>query len=136
MKKLLALLVLISLSSQTFAISDKDCRDIYNNAFEKLISASVDFNSGYLGNKSFAAEVAVISTEVSAVRGVCLAVESPSNKKCVEAYKKRYKALRNEIKIISVLTGNQTRVKPRVMETISNEFGNIFSRAKCGDLNI
>ena len=136
MKKLLSIFVLITLSSNVLAISDKDCRNAYDTAFEKLISASTDFNSGYIGNKSFAAEVAIISTEVSAVRGVCLAVESPSNGKCVKAYKKRYKALRSEIKIISVLTGNQTRVKPRVMETITNEFGNIFSRAKCGDLNI
>lgn len=136
MKKILSFLILIALSSNVLAISDKDCRNAYNSAFEKLISTSVDFNSGYIGNKSFAVEVAVISTEVSAVRGVCLAVESPSNKSCVQAYKKRYKALRNEIKIISVLTGNQTSVKPRVIQTISNEFSNIFSRAKCGDLNI
>jgi hypothetical protein len=136
MKKLLAILITIAISNSAFALSDKDCRDSYNKAYMNLLNSSLDFNTGYLDKFEFSAQVAAISTEVSAVRGLCLAVESPRNKKCVESYKKRYKALRKEIKLTSVLVGNQTQVKPRVLETIANEFGNIFSRLKCGDLNI
>lgn len=134
MKKILGLVLLLGVANSTFALSDRDCRDAYNNAFQDLKRASIDFNQGYSDKFEFSAQVAGISTEVSATRGVCLAVESPSNKKCVASYKKRYKALRKEIKLTSVLVGNQTSVKPRVIESISNEFGNLFSRLKCGDL--
>ncbi|WP_127717448.1 hypothetical protein [Halobacteriovorax sp. HLS] len=134
MKKLPALIFVLLLSTSTFALSDSDCREVYNRAFIELVDASIEFNEGYMDKYEFSANVAAISTEVSAVRGVCLAVESPRNKKCVQSYKKRYKALRNEIKLTSVLVGNQTQVRPRLIETISNEFGNLFSRLKCGDL--
>ena len=134
MKKISVLLFGLLISTSSFALSDSDCREVYNQAFTELVSVSIDFNEGYLDKFGFAANVAAISTEVSAVRGICLTIESPQNKNCVRSYKKRYKALRNEIKLTSVLVGNQTEVKPRVIATISNEFGNLFSRLKCGDL--
>ncbi|PIK16075.1 hypothetical protein [Halobacteriovorax sp. JY17] len=132
-KSLLVLLSLLCLNS-TYAISDSDCRDIYNESFENLVSASIDFNQGYSDKFEFSAQVAEISTRVSAIRAICLAVESPDNKKCVATYKKRYKTLRNQIKLTSVLVGNQTEVKPRVIQSITNEFSSLINRVKCGDL--
>ena len=136
MKLTIISVLIFMIANSTFALSAKDCREAYNLAFEDLVSSSNDFNDRYLDRLEFSTKVALISTEIAAVRGVCLVVESPSNKKCVESYKKRYKALRKEIRLTSVLVGNQTSVKPKVLRTISNEFNNIFSRLKCGDLNI
>ncbi|ATH08275.1 hypothetical protein BIY24_10045 [Halobacteriovorax marinus] len=132
-KSLLILMSLLCLNS-AYALSDAECRDVYNNAFEDLVSASLDFNQGYSDKFQFSAQVAEISTKVSTVRAICMAVESPRNKNCVQAYKKRYKTLRKEIKVLSVLTGNQTEVKPRILQSISNEFSSLFNRIKCGDL--
>ncbi len=132
-KSLFSLILLLSLSS-AYAISDSECRDVYNESYKDLLSASKDFNSGYLDRVDFSMQVAEISTRVAGTRAICLAVESPENKNCVAAYKKRYKTLRNQIKLTSVLVGNQTEVKPRVIQSISNEFGSLINRVKCGDL--
>ena len=134
MKKCLLLVMSVLCLNSAYAISDADCRDVYNDSFEELVSASIDFNKGYSDKFQFSAQVAEISTRVSAVRAVCLAVESPANKKCVGAYKKRYRTLRKQIKLISVLTGNQQEVKPRILRSISNEFSSLINRVKCGDL--
>ncbi|GEM_PF-6146852 len=132
-KRVLSILLLLSLNS-AYAISDSDCRDVYNESFKDLVSASKDFNNGYSDKFEFSMQVAEISTRVSGTRAICLAVESPENKKCVMAYKKRYKTLRDQIKLSSVLVGNQTEVKPRLIQSISNEFTSLINRVKCGDL--
>ncbi|WP_372656284.1 hypothetical protein [Halobacteriovorax sp.] len=132
-KSILSIVLLFSLSS-AYAISDSECRDVYNESFKDLVSASKDFNSGYADKYEFSMQVAEISTRVAGTRAVCLAVESPDNRKCVAAYKKRYKTLRSQIKLTSVLVGNQTEVKPRLIQSISNEFTSLINRVKCGDL--
>lgn len=134
MKKTLLILLSLFCLNSTYALSDADCRDVYNEAYKDLVSATIDFNQNYSDKVHFSVQVAEISTKVSAVRAMCLAVESPRNKDCVKAYKKRYKALRNEIKVLSVLSGNQTEVRPRVLRSIGNEFNSLINRVKCGDL--
>lgn len=132
-KSLLFLFLLLSVNS-AYAISDSECRDVYNESYKELLSASKDFNNGSVDRVEFSMQVAEISTRVAGTRALCLAVESPDNKKCVEAYKKRYKTLRSQIKLTSVLVGNQTEVRPRVIQSISNEFSSLINRVKCGDL--
>lgn len=134
MKKLSVILLSLFIFNSAYALTDRECRDVYNQAFEDLVQSSYDFNKGYSNKYEFSTQVAGISTTVSGVRAVCLAVESPKNKRCVEAYKRRYKSLRKQIKLMSVLVGNQTRVNPRVIESVSNEFSTVFNRVKCGDL--
>ncbi|OUR99978.1 hypothetical protein A9Q84_02800 [Halobacteriovorax marinus] len=134
MKKLSVLLLSLFIFNSAYALSDRDCRNVYNDAFEELAQRTIDFNQGYSDKFEFSVQVAGISTTVSSVRALCLVIESPKNAKCVKAYKKRYKTLRNQIKLTSVLVGNQTRVNPRVIDTITSEFGTLFNRAKCGDL--
>ncbi|TNE96729.1 MAG: hypothetical protein EP326_12755 [Deltaproteobacteria bacterium] len=133
LKILLPLLMLMSFSA--FAQdTNQSCRQVYNDGYEKLRTLVVDFNEGYLGKVGFASQVVALDTEIAAVRGVCLVVEEPRNKECVNAYKKRYKALRKEVKVSSVVLGGQTEVKEDILESISNEFSNIYYRLKCGDL--
>ena len=132
-KYLLPLLLLLAINS-AHAISDSECRDVYNESFKDLVSASRDFNSNSINKFEFSLQVSEISTRVAGTRAICLAVESPDNKKCVAAYKKRYKTLRKQIKLTSVLVGNQTEVKPRVIQSISNEFSSLINRVRCGDL--
>jgi len=134
MKKLSVLLLSLFIFNSAYALTDRECRDVYNQAFQDLAQSSYDFNKGYSDKFEFSAQVAGISTTVTGVRTICLVVESPKNKQCVQAYKKRYKSLRKQIKLISVLVGNQTRVNPRAIETVSNEFSTLFNRVKCGDL--
>lgn len=133
LKVLLPILMLMSFS--VFAQdNNQTCRQVYNDGYEKLRQLSLDFNQGYIGKVGFASQVVALDTEITAVRGVCLVIEEPRNKECVKAYKKRYKALRKEIKVSSVVLGGQTEVKEDILETIANEFSNIYYRLKCGDL--
>jgi hypothetical protein len=134
MKKFSVLLLSLFIFNSAYALTDRECRDVYNEAFTDLVQTSYDFNKGYSDKYEFSVQVAGISTVVSSVRAVCLAIESPKNKSCVQVYKKRYKSLRKQITLISVLVGNQNRVNPRVIESVSNEFSTVFNRIKCGDL--
>jgi septation ring formation regulator EzrA len=134
MKKITLAFIAIFLMNSAHALSDKQCRNIYNDSFESLLNASYDFNSRVLDKYEFAAKVTTISSSVTAIRAACAVVESPRNKNCVNAYKKRYKNLRKEIKVGSVLIGNQTRVRQKHLELAINEFNTILNRIKCDDL--
>lgn len=143
--KLLAISAIITLFSlQAFAAeedpkilpSDKSCRQIYNDSFISLRDASFDFNDGTLSSGAFGTKVVGIDAQLNSMRAICVVIESPANKKCVEIYKKRYKALRKEIKVTSVLLGNQTSVQPDIIEAIANEFSTLYYQLKCGDLTL
>jgi hypothetical protein len=101
--------LLVSLSA--LADSADTCKDAYKDGYTDLVEASMDFNHGRIGKGEFATTVAMISTEVSAVRAYCSVVEDPADKKCIQNLKKVYKDQREEIKVIAVLAGNQTSVK-------------------------
>lgn len=110
MKKfVLALLI----SSPIFAgdlFTNQDCINVYRDAYLDLAQISKDFNSERLNRAEFSTLVIGLSTEVSIHRGACLVVESPSAKDCVSSYKEIYKGLRNNIKLGSVISGNQKKV--------------------------
>jgi hypothetical protein len=138
--KVMSLLILLNLGAASAAsdngkaFDDKSCRDVYNSSFENLRNHVNDFNNGSIGKGSFATSIVGLDTYVTSKRAICYVIESPLNKKCVDIYKKRYKALRDNIKITSVLLGNQTEVSEDLLETIRNEFGTLYMRLRCGDL--
>lgn len=134
LKFLLPLLILISFAASASDDSNKTCRQVYNDGYLQLRYLAEDFNHGSIGKGEFAAQVVGLDTVIATKRGICLIVEEPGNKECVNLYKKRYKALRSEIKISSIILGGQRSVKEDVLERISNEFSNIYYRLKCGDL--
>ncbi|MCO4794977.1 MAG: hypothetical protein KC493_14775 [Bacteriovoracaceae bacterium] len=134
LKYLLPLLMLISFNVLAQDDTNKSCRQVYNQGYVQLRQLSNDFNDGYIGKAGFAAQVVALDTEIATKRGICLIVEEPRNKKCVKLYKKRYKALRKEIKISSIVLGGQREVKEDVLEAIANEFSNVYYQLKCGDL--
>ena len=115
---------------------DKSCRQVYNESYLDLRNLSLEFNNGEISNGGFATKVVTIDARLNSMRAICFVVESPDNKKCVEVYKKRFKALRKEVKITSVLLGNQSSVKPDIIEAIGNEFSTLYYQLKCGDLNL
>lgn len=146
MKLLNVLILLLSITSfsamaqsgeeEKILPDDKTCRQVYNQAYEDLKEITFDFNDQTIGGAIFTSKVVGIDAYLNSVRAVCFVVESPKNAKCVEAYKKRYKALRREIKITSVLLGNQTSINPDIIETIGHEFSALYYKLKCGDLEI
>ena len=112
MKKLFILIFLtLGLSVQADLIpSNQECVNVYREGYLDLKQMVSDFNHEYYNRLQFATLVAANSTAVGTFRAACLAVESPSNTKCVESYKEIYKDLRTQIKLMSILSGNQTKV--------------------------
>ncbi len=112
MKKLLISgLALLSISS--FAgelLSNQDCISVYRDNYLQLRDFTEGFNSERLDRWEYSAFVTGTSTEVGVHRLACLIVESPSNTKCVEGYKEIYKGLRSQIKLGSIISGNQKKV--------------------------
>ncbi len=53
---------------------------------------------------------------------------------CSKAYETRYKALRDEIRLGAIISGNQKEVSVSVLRRISRDFTNSLSKLRCGDL--
>ena len=127
MKKLLIGFVLMSCFSVQASNTDKECLSAYQSGLNSLVEDSEAYNNGRLDNMEFSAKVAVISTEVSSMRSLCHFIEDPSIKECVKTFKKAYKTQRDQISIISILSGNQDTVK---IKRITNTFNMIGSAAR------
>lgn len=121
MKSFLILLTLTAslMSISAFANNDQ-CLNSYRDGLNDLVEKSEEFNRGKLDSTEFAKEVALISTAVTSKRAVCYAIEDPGIRKCVEVYKRGYKKQRDQISVLSVLAGIQTRVKIKRIDNALN----------------
>ena len=116
-----------------FDLSDKSCRDVYNSSYLKLSNHVNEFNNIHIKKGTFISKVLAIDTFIASKRLLCVIITPNTNKKCVEIYKKRFKILRDEINISSILLENQLEIDRDIIETIQAEFNTLFMKLKCGD---
>ena len=113
--KVLALLSVILLSYSSFAsndslVSNHECIGVYRDGFIDLKDFVDSFNEEDIDRFEFSALVAGNSTQIAARRGACLVFENPAVDECVFDYKELYKKLRSNIRLRSVIVGNQSRI--------------------------
>jgi hypothetical protein len=115
MKKFLVLSLL--LTSQAALANDYNdvCLNRYRDASYMLIDSARSFNQGDISSAQLLAEFSLIESQIGAKRLIC-ALEDSSIKDCVRLYKKQYKKIRDEIDMISIGTGDQTKVRLGLVE--------------------
>jgi hypothetical protein len=105
------------LSAQAARASDYNevCLNRYRDAAYLLIDAARSFNSGDIGSAQMLAEFSLIESQIGAKRLIC-ALEEESIKDCVRLYKKQYKKIRDEIDMIAIGNGDQTKIRLGLVE--------------------
>ncbi len=117
MKKFIVSSLTLLLSSQSALASDYNevCLNRYRDATYMLIDAARSFNSGDIGSAQMLAEFSLIESQIGAKRLIC-ALEESSIKDCVRLYKKQYKKIRDEIDLVAIGGGNQTKIRVGLVE--------------------
>lgn len=115
------LLVIATLFSIQFANADTNetCKFIYREGIEHL---KTDFNNYSIGADSkaeLALNLARTSSVVRGTRAYCVLFETAENNYCVSKYSEIYQDLRSQVKILSLLTGNQEDIAKK---NIANRF--------------
>jgi len=110
MKTIFALsLVLVSQAALADGY-ERTCLNRYRDATLSLVDSTRSFNEGGSSAPQYIAEFGMIESTIGATRLMC-AMEPESIKECVRLYKKQYHKIRDNIDLIEIANGNQTRVK-------------------------
>lgn len=114
MKSLLLAVTFVTLMGSGASASESEynfnCRLRYREPAIQLLNSIKAFQEGYISNSDLAQTAASASIEVTTLNMYCLA-ESPQNRSCVQGYKDLYTSIRSRVKILALLSGNQTDVQ-------------------------
>lgn len=115
MKTLFALSVLLFSHSALASGFEETCLNRYRDATLSLVDAARSLNDGSANSAKFLADFALIESTVGATRLMC-AFEPAEIKNCVRLYKKQYHKIRDNVDVVEITRGNQTRVNIGLVE--------------------
>lgn len=136
MKTLLFAVTLVTLIGSGASASESEynynCRLRYREPTVQLLNSVKAFQEGYLSNSELAQTAASASIEVTTLNMYCFA-ESPQNRACVQGYKDLYTAVRGRIKILALLSGNQTDVQRSIWNDLKGFIKIEYLDKKCAE---
>ena len=116
MKTLMTItLLLVSNSIAQASDLDQTCLNRYRDASLSLLDSAQSFNDGSSNSAEFLGEFAMTETQIGATRLLCT-FEPEAIKQCVNLYKKQYHKIRDNVDVIEIGNGNQTRVRTGLVE--------------------
>ncbi len=118
-------------------LSNQQCIDVYRTGYLNLENSVQRFNDESYNRFELAADVSANSSVVGVVRAACLAVESPSNEKCVDAYRDLYSDLREQVKLGAILMGNQKKIaySKKMQQVIEREEREVKNTSLLGKIS-
>lgn len=113
MKTVVAFLIVLlafSAHASQSVISNHECIGVYREGYLNLRDYVEAYNTDRMDKIEFSFMVSGNSTDIALHRSACYAFENNSVDDCVSKYKELYKDLRSQIKLRSVIVGNQDSV--------------------------